>query len=206
MGNNNFKNERTNFNTSLKVFAKFINDAENLEDKQVEWDNLLEKSKTHLKTSTDFYNNFDRYAIIFESESKMGKDKNKKFQIENDCDSAKIYSRRAFCYMNIFQNIFITPLTLKINDRSTKESLRWARKSLISANILFVISTILTAVSILLTIYFSYPNGQEIGTKKDTIILIEEIQKKNAVQIDSISKRDYLHNNKANKDSILIKK
>lgn len=187
--NNNIIKERDKFDISSDIYIEFIRNNENLKDKQPELDRLLEESKGYLKECTDFYNNFDKNAIFFFGDSTT----------KEDYNSYKMYSRRAFCYMNMFQNIFITPLTLKINDRSTKESLRWAKG-------LFLLSTFFTIISIGLTIYFSRSSEQETVAIKNSIIQIENTLR--TVRVDSILKGGYLHNDKQkpNKGSLLIKK
>jgi hypothetical protein len=135
-------------------------------------DNLLNEKYTDFKTLLGkFQQNCKKLFAISVNEA----------ECSNDRTKAKTYSEISSLYVNIIQNLYLNPISYRINELKTKESLRKAdesirigKKSICWAIVSLIVAIIISTISLYFTIYYE---------KKSTHCLCCPIEK---FQTDSI--------------------
>jgi hypothetical protein len=121
-------------------------------------DDLLNKKYSVFKTLLEkFQRSYKELFAISVNETENSNNKTR----------AKTYSEISSLYVNAIQNLYLNPISYRINELKTKESLRkadesikigkrsicWARVSLIVTIVISIISLYITIISLCITIY-----------------------------------------------------
>jgi hypothetical protein len=112
-------------------------------------DNLLNKKYTDFKTLLDkFQQNYKKLFAISVNETENSNNKTR----------AKTYSEISSLYVNAIQNLYLNPISYRINELKTKESLRKAdesisigKKSIYLAIVSLIVTIAISIISLCIT-------------------------------------------------------